>query len=61
MNETVRGLLENFLSMVQRYGFVPNGGMVCYERRSQPPFLIPMIKDYLDFSGDMDFVRYARL
>ncbi|XP_037091996.1 trehalase-like isoform X2 [Pollicipes pollicipes] len=57
MYHTVRGMLENFLVMVERFGFVPNGGRVYFERRSQPPFLIPMVKLYLDATNDMDFLR----
>ncbi|CAG0914191.1 unnamed protein product [Notodromas monacha] len=45
---TVRGMLENFVAMVKEYGFIPNGGRVYYENRSQPPMFIPMIKNYLD-------------
>ena len=52
-------MIENFLVMVERFGFVPNGGRVYYERRSQPPFLIPMVKLYLDATNDMDFLRYG--
>ncbi|XP_043224413.1 trehalase-like isoform X3 [Amphibalanus amphitrite] len=57
MHQTVRGMIENFLVMVERFGFVPNGGRVYFERRSQPPFLIPMVKLYLDATNDMDFLR----
>ena len=40
-----------------RLGFVPNGNRVYYERRSQPPFLIPAIGEYLRTTGDFPFVR----
>lgn len=43
MYYTARGMIENLLSMVQRFGFVPNGGRVYYLSRSQPPLLIPMV------------------
>lgn len=56
MNSTVKGMLENFLEMVDLLGYVPNGGRV-YFRRSQPPFLIPMMKLYLDHTNDLDFIR----
>ena len=61
MHQTVRGMIENFLVMVERFGFVPNGGRVYFERRPQPPFLIPMVKLYLDATNDMDFIRYRRI
>lgn len=44
MPVTVKGMIENFLSMVERYGFIPNGGRVYYLMRSQPPMLIPMVR-----------------
>lgn len=44
MPVTVKGIIENFLSMVERFGFVPNGGRVYYLSRSQPPLLIPMVR-----------------
>lgn len=44
MPVTVKGMIENFLSMVERFGFVPNGGRVYYLSRSQPPLLIPMVR-----------------
>ena len=43
MYETTRGIIENFLSIVKTYGFIPNGGRVYYLMRSQPPLLIPMV------------------
>ncbi|XP_047738979.1 trehalase-like [Hyalella azteca] len=57
MTTTVKGMLENFLHMVAQFGMVPNGGRVYYTRRSQPPYLIPMIKEYVDYTNDTQFVR----
>lgn len=59
MSGTVRGMLENFMQMVQQFGMVPNGGRVYYSRRSQPPYLTPMVKLYVDNTDDIDFVRSA--
>ncbi|XP_014481857.1 PREDICTED: trehalase-like [Dinoponera quadriceps] len=56
MHITVKGMIENFLSMVDRYGFVPNGGRVYYLSRSQPPLLIPMVEKYYDFTSDREFL-----
>lgn len=50
-------MLENFLSMVRTYGFVPNGGRIYYTGRSQPPLLIPMVKTYFDATGDHQFLK----
>lgn len=39
MYQTARGILENFLSVIDRYGLLPNGGRVYYLARSQVYFL----------------------
>ncbi|CAG0908772.1 unnamed protein product, partial [Cyprideis torosa] len=57
MTDTVKGMLLNFLALVERFGFVPNGGRIYYSQRSQPPFLIPMVKEYVDATGDTEFLR----
>lgn len=57
MFTTTRGMLSNFVSIVDRYGFVPNGGRLYYLGRSQPPMLIPMVKEYLDATNDVQFLR----
>ncbi|XP_011875047.1 PREDICTED: trehalase-like [Vollenhovia emeryi] len=57
MHVTVKGMIENFLSMVDRYGFVPNGGRVYYLSRSQPPLLIPMVAKYIEYTRDYKFLE----
>ncbi|CAL4105152.1 unnamed protein product, partial [Meganyctiphanes norvegica] len=57
MQTTVRGMLSNFMDMVNNYGLVPNGGRVYYTRRSQPPYLIPMVKIYIEATNDIEFLR----
>ena len=57
MYDTTRGMLENFLSMVDTYGFVPNGGRVYYTKRSQPPLLIPMVYSYVTVTGNIPFLK----
>uniref|UniRef100_A0AAY4E4K4 Trehalase n=1 Tax=Denticeps clupeoides TaxID=299321 RepID=A0AAY4E4K4_9TELE len=59
MTDTARGMIENFLYLVDRYGFIPNGGRIYYERRSQPPFLTLMVKSYYDATKDKDFLMKA--
>ncbi|MCJ8733448.1 hypothetical protein PDJAM_G00223570 [Pangasius djambal] len=59
MMETARGMIQNFLHMVDRYGFVPNGGRIYYERRSQPPFLPLMVESYYEATKDVEFLRKA--
>ncbi|CAH0393318.1 unnamed protein product [Bemisia tabaci] len=57
MPATVKGIIENFLSLVVRFKFIPNGTRVYYLNRSQPPLLIPMMSSYLHFTNDFYFVR----
>nr|AOT82130.1 membrane-bound trehalase 2 [Harmonia axyridis] len=57
MVATTKGMLENFLYMVDNYGLIPNGGRVYYLERSQPPLLIPMIKLYYDSTNDKQFLK----
>ncbi|XP_017027471.1 trehalase isoform X1 [Drosophila kikkawai] len=52
MHDTARGMIENFMSIVKRIGFIPNGGRVYYHGRSQPPLLTGMVKSYVDFTND---------
>lgn len=57
MFQTVKGMLTNFLTIVDTYGFIPNGGRIYYAMRSQPPLLIPMMKSYVDATNDRDFLE----
>jgi alpha,alpha-trehalase len=52
-------MLLNFLDIVDRFGFVPNGNRVYYLNRSQPPFLTLMVKLYIDATGDKSFLTRA--
>ncbi|KAK0162248.1 hypothetical protein PV327_008600 [Microctonus hyperodae] len=56
MPSTAKGIISNFLSMVRRFGFIPNGGRVYYLMRSQPPLLIPMMKLYVEFTSDIKYL-----
>lgn len=57
MYDTVKGMLMNFFSIVDQFGFIPNGGRIYYSRRSQPPMLIPMVKAYVEYTNDIDFIK----
>lgn len=52
MTDTVRGMIDNFISLVDRFGFVPNGGRVYYLNRSQPPLLTAMAYQYYKHTND---------
>lgn len=57
MYNTTKGMLENFVYIVDKYGHIPNGGRIYYLERSQPPLLVPMVKLYVDATKDFDFVE----
>ncbi|XP_054760033.2 trehalase-like [Lytechinus pictus] len=57
MTETVKGMLTNFVSITKSLGHVPNGNRVYYEKRSQPPFLIPSVYLYLQATDDLETIR----
>ncbi|XP_047101886.1 trehalase-like [Schistocerca piceifrons] len=57
MYATVKGMLKNFLEIVNTYGLIPNGGRIYYIMRSHPPLLIPMFKSYYEFTKDIDFLN----
>jgi alpha,alpha-trehalase len=42
--------VENFLSWIRKYGFVPNGGRDYYLSRSQPPFISSMVREVYEAS-----------
>ncbi|XP_002063015.2 LOW QUALITY PROTEIN: trehalase [Drosophila willistoni] len=52
MFQTARGMIDNFLSIVRQYGFIPNGGRIYYYGRCQPPLLVQMMKAYVDKTDD---------
>lgn len=57
MIDTARGVIENILSLVERFGFMPNGGRVFFLNRSQPPMLILMVLSYYEATRDFTFVK----
>lgn len=57
MTETARGMLDNFLSLVERFGFIPNGGRLYYLNRSQPPLLTAMAFEYFKKTNDVDWLK----
>ncbi|OAD65410.1 glycoside hydrolase family 37 protein [Phycomyces blakesleeanus NRRL 1555(-)] len=58
-NELAKGMIENFLDFIQEYGFIPNGARIYYLNRSQPPFLVEMVRAYYETTGDDSFVKKA--
>ncbi|KNC52222.1 trehalase [Thecamonas trahens ATCC 50062] len=56
LTKTVAGMLENFGTMVETFGFVPNGGRRYYIDRSQPPLFALMVAEYYDATHDLGLV-----
>jgi neutral trehalase len=42
--DLARDVLENFASLIDRYGDIPNGNRTYYLSRSQPPFFAAMVR-----------------
>lgn len=59
MFDTAKGMLKNFISIIDRYGYVPNGGRVYYLRRSHPPLLTLMVQSYVEYTQDYEFLQEA--
>ncbi|CAH1110055.1 unnamed protein product [Psylliodes chrysocephalus] len=57
MENTARGMLNNFVSLIRRYGFIPNGSRVYYLNRSQPPLLSAMVGLYFEYTRDINWVK----
>lgn len=57
MTTTARHLVDNLLYMVDKYGFVPNGGRIYYLTRSQPPMLALMVKMLFEHTGDVEWLK----
>lgn len=59
MHETCRNMIENYLYLVDNFGFIPNGGRIYYTDRSQPPLLCKMLEDYIKATHDIEFLFAA--
>lgn len=55
-DDLVEAMLDNFTSLIERYGHIPNGTRTYYLSRSQPPFFALM----LDLSANNDTTAKAR-
>lgn len=57
--EIALNIIENFLDLVDSFGFVPNGARRYYLNRSQPPLLTQMVKTYVDYTNDTSIIQRA--
>ncbi|XP_045610999.2 trehalase [Procambarus clarkii] len=56
MYATAEGMIKNFIYLVNKFGYIPNGSRKYYLGRSQPPFLISMVNLYWKFTKDKYFL-----
>ncbi|XP_025414011.1 trehalase-like isoform X2 [Sipha flava] len=56
MKETAKGIINNIVYLVDKFGFMPNGGRIYYVNRSQPPMLIQMASSYYKFTNDLNYI-----
>ena len=56
--DLARDTLDNFASLIDRYGHIPNGNRSYYLSRSQPPFFSLMVELIAARDGDAVLSRY---
>ncbi|XP_025201999.1 trehalase-like [Melanaphis sacchari] len=56
METTVKGILKNFIYIIQKYGYVLMGNRIYYKGRSQPPLLTQMMATYYEYTKDEKFI-----
>lgn len=54
-----KNIIENFLDVVEEYGFLPNGLRRYYLNRSQPPVLTQMVRAYVEYTNDTSILERA--
>ncbi|GAB4834614.1 hypothetical protein Ancab_032877 [Ancistrocladus abbreviatus] len=57
MYDTAKAIVTNHISLVEKYGFVPNGARAYYTNRSQPPLLSSMVHELYKMTKDDGFVK----
>ena len=57
-HDLTRDELENFATLIDRYGHIANGNRTYYLSRSQPPFFAQMVALVAQRDGDATYVRY---
>ena len=50
--EMIDNMIKNFASLINRYGFIPNGNRTYYLSRSQPPFFSLMVELLAEVKGN---------
>ncbi|CAB3253901.1 unnamed protein product [Arctia plantaginis] len=57
MVNTVKGVIENLIDLLNRIGHIPNGSRWYYQERSQPPLLSAMMAIYYKYTNDTEFIK----
>lgn len=56
--ELVENMLANFVSLIDEYGYIPNGNRSYFLSRSQPPFFAEMVRLIMREKGDSAGLAY---
>ncbi len=56
--DMIENMVENFASLIDRYGFIPNGNRTYYLSRSQPPFFSLMVELLAEEKGNEVYENY---
>ncbi|EEF43408.1 alpha,alpha-trehalase, putative [Ricinus communis] len=59
MYETANAIVNNLISLVNKYGYVLNGARTYYTNRSQPPLLSAMVSEIHKRTGDLELAKKA--
>lgn len=57
MYNSTKSVIMNLADMIERFGFVPNGGRVYYLHRTQPPLFAGCVHEYYKATNDLQFVK----
>lgn len=57
--DEARGIVDNLLLLVERFGMVPNANRFYMLSRSQPPILSAVVHDVFEKTGDKDWLAWA--
>ncbi|KAK4337348.1 hypothetical protein RND71_043618 [Anisodus tanguticus] len=56
MIDTAANFIQNFVDIINKLNYMPNGSRTYYLNRSQPPFLMKMISAYYEHTSDNKFI-----
>uniref|UniRef100_UPI003B3B9DB4 trehalase family glycosidase n=1 Tax=Spirosoma sp. TaxID=1899569 RepID=UPI003B3B9DB4 len=56
--DLIRGMIDNFVYLIDTFGFIPNGNRTYFLSRSQPPYFALMIRLLAEIDGPDTLVKY---